>query len=165
MTQGDDNIACVQALSAGSSNRVAGVADQPLKKDVDGVIAISGMVTLHLHARCDKLVLHDRVTLSHINAWTADPDTKERDRVVGTFVRHAEPRYCPTKSTTLFAVRIMLCPWLYSRPIDDMLEDIRNQITIRCTSWTQSAEDRPSTWNDAAKKLHELVDAYNKTAV
>jgi hypothetical protein len=111
---------------ADSGDRVAGVADISLTEGVDGVVAISGMVSVALHEPYEDLRLHDVVALKHCIGGD------NNDLPVGTFVRHGDPIFMG-ESKTVHIARIMLCPWLHAEPrvnrsgvIDEAAEWIRN---------------------------------------
>ena len=94
---------------ADSGDRVAGVADISLTEGVDGVVAISGMVSVALHEPYEDLRLHDVVALKHCIGGD------NNDLPVGTFVRHGDPIFMG-ESKTVHVARIMLCPWLHAEP-------------------------------------------------
>ena len=59
-----DTIAIVQKATGDPTFRMAGVADERLKANEDGVIAISGMVSITVKDVEKKRPLHDHVTMN-----------------------------------------------------------------------------------------------------
>ena len=159
-----DTIAIVQKATEDPAFRMAGVADERLRANEDGVIAISGMVSITVKDAEKKRLLHDHITMNDILSIEESDSAKIEDakrKVVGTFVRAQTPEYREGDGFVQHQIRIMLCPWLFARPVDDLLTAIRNNIGDLATNSTAtSARTKPQGWSDAKQRILAVVQDY-----
>lgn len=135
---------------ADNGNRVAGVADISLTKGVDGVVAISGMVSVALREPYEDFRLHDVVALKHCNG----SNDSNSELPVGTFVRHGDPIFMG-ESKTVHIARIMLCPWLHAEP-----KVKRGDVIAEAAEWIRGV--KPEQFKSFSEVANALVEGLHK---
>lgn len=136
---------------AQSGDRVAGVADMDLHKGVDGVVAISGMITLILldTEETKRFQLHDYIYLKHCISGLNDA---EKNLPVGTFLRYADPIFMED-STQITVARVMLCPWMHCQKKEDNLDQTLDKVKDILLGLNGEANP-PDSW----EKLFNYID-------